>query len=90
MVVISLVMVTVSSREVIIFPDNQDNTTRQKTLGGSVEFPGPSARRGVVVGPKPRLGLYLRTGHHEYRLLGGQLLPRAGGRINFPGHAGRG
>ena len=84
-------MVTVSSREVIIFPDNQDNTTRQKTLGGgSVEFPGPSARRGVVVGPKPRLGLYLRTGHHEYRLLGGQLLPRAGGRINFPGHAGRG
>ena len=89
MVLISLVIVPVSSSQVIVFPDRQA-LHQDKAVGGSIEFPGSSARRGVVVGPKPRLGLYLRTGHHEYRLLGGQLLARAGGRINFPGHAGRG
>ena len=55
----------------------------------SIEFPVDtmeSRHQSRTYGSKPsaRLGLYLKTGHNEYRLSRGAV----GGRVNFPGRVG--
>merc|ERR1712115_660304 len=100
LVVISMMTVSVSSRQEVIFPDNKvfnlNTANRQKPVVSSVEFPGENAMGGELLGRTrtgagssartgagsstrtgagsrtkagagSRLGLYLRTGHHEYR-----------------------
>ena len=84
----------VVSKQVVIFPDSQQSLYIKSKPRSSIEFPGSTRRREEggrsKVGGESRLGLYLRTGHHEYRLAGGLSPRRGGSRINFPGAATRG